>query len=344
VEEITFAVIGSGFMGKLLARVGHELPYTRCVAASDIIFANAQDLVTSFGGTAYKDHGEMLAREKPDAVIIATPEFDHLDPVLIASTNGAHVFVEKPFATSLSDADEMIRSCQENDVKLMVGHILRFEVNYALIKDAVHAGNIGRFLSAYARRITPIGESRRLAGRVSPITYIAVHDIDQMLWYHPQPVKSVYARGLRGRVWEEFNTYDCAWLTIEFTDGALGIHEVGWCLPEEWAGWKSPSTWGGFGDVRMNVIGTDGVLNINFTPMDLYACDREGWKLPDTRHWPAINGKLTGAVKLELEHFFECVMYNQQPMVTGLDGRRSIEVMLAAETSIREDRIVYLNE
>ena len=93
----------------------------------------------------------------------------------------------------------------------------------------------------------------------------------------------------------------------------------------------------------MNVIGTDGVLNINFTPMDMYACDRDGWKLPDTRHWPTGNGKLSGAAKLEIEHFFECVLNDQQPLVSGLDGRRSIEVMLAAETSIREDRIVMLS-
>jgi predicted dehydrogenase len=342
VEEITFAVIGAGFMGNVLARVGHELPYVRCVAAADINLEHAQSLVASYGGSAYKDHEEMLASEDPDTVIIATPESDHCEPVIAASQQGCHIFVEKPFATSLADADAMIQSCEGTGVKLMVGHILRFEVNYAMIKDAIQEGNIGRFLSAYARRITPIGESRRLGGRVSPITYIAVHDIDQMLWYHPQPVKSVYARALRGRVWDEVNTYDCAWLTIEFADGALGIHEVGWCLPEEWAGWDRPSSWGGFGDVRMNVIGTDGVLNLNFTPMDLYACDRDGWKLPDTRHWPSMNGKLVGAAKAEVEHFFECVLGDLQPLITGEDGRRSIEVMLAAETSIREDRIVEL--
>jgi predicted dehydrogenase len=342
VEEITFAVIGAGFMGDVLARVGHELPYARCVGAADINLDHAQKLVGAYGGTAYQDHTEMLASEKPDTVIIATPEFDHREPVIEAAKHGSHVFVEKPFATSLEDADAMIQSCQEAGIKLMVGHILRFEVNYALIQAAIQEGNIGRFLSAYARRITPIGESRRLGGRVSPITYIAVHDIDQMLWYHPQPIKSVYARALRGRVWDELETYDCAWLTIEFEDGALGIHEVGWCLPEEWAGWDRPSSWGGFGDVRMNVIGTDGVLNLNFTPMDLYACDRDGWKLPDTRHWPSMNGKLAGAAKAEVEHFFECVLHDQQPLVNGEDGRRSIEVMLAAEMSIAEDRIVEL--
>lgn len=341
-NEVTFAVIGAGFMGGVLARVGYELPYARCVAASDVNLDHAQKLVASYGGVAYQDHSEMLMREQPDTVIIATPESDHLDAVVAASQYGAHILVEKPFATSLADADKMIQSCQENNVKLMVGHILRFEVNYALIKDAIDEGSIGKFLSAYARRIATIDESRRLGGRVSPITYIGVHDIDQMLWYHPQPIKSVYARALRGRVWDEFKTYDSAWLMIEFTDGALGIHEVGWCLPEEWAGWDKPTNWGGFGDVRMNVIGTEGVLNLNFTPMDLYACDRDGWKLPDTRHWPTMNGKLVGAAKMEIEHFFECVLRDQQPLVTGEDGRRSIEVMLAAETSIREDRIVFL--
>ncbi|MFO7623655.1 MAG: Gfo/Idh/MocA family oxidoreductase [Anaerolineales bacterium] len=341
-KDITFAVIGAGFMGKVLARVGHELPYAHCVAAADTNLANAQELVHTYGGKAYLDYREMLDRERADTVLVATPEYLHLQPVLAACEYGSHVFVEKPFAITLADADSMIQGCKDAGVKLMVGHILRFEVNYAMIQTAVQEGSIGRFLSAYARRNTTIGEAYRLAGRVSPITYIAVHDIDQMLWYHPAPIKSVYARALKGRVWDKYETYDCAWLTIEFADGALGILEVGWCLPEEWAGWSSPISWGGFGDVRMNVVGTDGVLNLNFTPMNLYACDHDGWKLPDTRHWPVMNDKLVGAAKLEMEHFFECVLENKEPRVSGEDGRRSIEVMIAAEQSIAEDRIIYL--
>ncbi len=341
-EELTFAVIGAGFMGKVLARVGHELPYARCVAAVDIDLASAEDLCARFGGRAFEGYDRMFRELRPDAVIVATPEFDHRAPTLAAAGHGCHVFVEKPFATTLDDADAMILGCERAGVKLMVGHILRFEVNYAMIQDAIRAGTIGRFLSAYARRITPIGEAFRLNGRVSPVTYIAVHDIDQILWYHPEVVKSVYARALRGRVWERFHTYDCAWLTMEFADGSLGIHEVGWCLPEEWAGWKQPASWGGFGDVCMNVIGTDGVLNLNFTPMDLYAVDREGWKLPDTRHWPTVNGKLGGAARLEIEHFFECILDDRQPLSDGRAGRRSVEVMLASELSIAENRVVQL--
>jgi predicted dehydrogenase len=211
-----------------------------------------------------------------------------------------------------------------------------------MIQSAIAEGSIGRFLSAYARRVAGISEARRLGGRVSPNGYIGVHDIDQFLWYHPVPVKSVYARALRGRVWEELGTYDSVWMMIEFQDGALAVHEVGWCMPEEWAKWQTPASWGGFGDVRMNVIGTHGNLNLDFTPMDLFGVNREGWKLPDTRHWPAMHGKLAGAAKLEVEHFFDCVLNDRQPLIGGEDARKSLEVMLAAEKSIAEDRIVSL--
>jgi len=341
-DPITFGVIGSGFMGGVLAHTASELPYARCVGAADTALARAETLGQALGCKAYGSYEEMLDREKPDAVIIATPEDSHREPALAAAAHGCHIFMEKPLATSLQDADSIIEACAHHQVKLMMGHVLRFEINYAMIESAIREGTIGRLLSAYARRITPISEAHRLAGRVSPISYIAVHDIDQILWYHPRPVRSVYARAVRGRVWEELHTFDSAWVTIEFVDGALGIQEVGWALPEGWAGWDTPVSWGGFGDVCMNVLGTEGVLNLNFTPMDLYAVTRDGWKLPDTRHWPKMDGKYVGAVKLEVEHFLGCILDGTEPRVTGGDGRRSVEIMLAAEVSIAEDRVVPL--
>jgi predicted dehydrogenase len=341
-DQIQFAVIGAGFMGSLLARIGHALPYACCVAVADVDEDSAQALAKLCDAKSYQDYQEMLGQERPEAVIVATPEFGHREPAIAAARQGCHLFVEKPLATSLDDADAIIGACAEAGVNLMTGYILRFEYGYSMIKAAVDNGNIGRFLSAYGRRNTSISEARRLGGRVSPVTYIAVHDIDQFLWYHPVTVKSVYAKALHGRVWEELKTYDFAWITIEFEDGALAIEEVGWGLPETWAGWKSPASWGGFGDVQMNVVGTQGAVNLNLTPMNIVACDQEGWKLPDTRHWPILNGKPAGAAKMELEHFFECILRGEKPLVTGADGRQSLEVMLAAERSIAEGRIVSL--
>lgn len=335
-KDITFAVIGSGFMGSILAKAASEVPCAKCVGAADIILPRAQGLTNQLGGKPYEDFHEMLAKENPQAVFIATPEPDHLAPTVAAAAHGAQIFLEKPMATSLQDADAMIKACEDAQVKLMIGYILRFEISYAMIQSAVAEGSIGKFMSAYARRMATISEARRLNGRVSPLTYIGVHDIDQILWYHPVPVKSVYARAIKGRVWEEFETFDSVWMMMEFEDGSLGIHEVGWTLPEEWAKWQSPVSWNGFGDVRMNVTGTHGNLFLDFTPMNLYGVNREGWKMPDTRHWPLLDNKIVGSVKLEVEHFMDCVRHDRPPGVTGEEGRRSLEVMLAAEKSIAE--------
>lgn len=335
-RDITFAVIGCGFMGGVLTTAASELAYVKCVGSADVDIARAQNLATKHGCEAYQDYHAMLDKEKPDAVIIATPEAYHLEPVKAAAAHGAQVFLEKPMATTLRDAAAINKACNEARVKLMIGYILRFEISYAMIQSAIAEGSIGKFLSVYARRMATISEARRLGGRVSPLTYIGVHDIDQILWYHPVAVKSVYAKATKGRVWEELGTYDSAWLMIEFEDGALGIDEVGWALPEEWAKWQSPASWNGFGDVRMNVLGSHGNLFLDFTPMNLYGVNQEGWKMPDTRHWPTLHGKMVGSVKLEVEHFFDCVLNDKTPLVTGEDGRRSLEVMLAGEKSIAE--------
>jgi UDP-N-acetylglucosamine 3-dehydrogenase len=341
-KGITFAVIGSGFMGSILAKTASELPYVQCVGAADIILSRAQSLTEQIGGRAYENFHEMLEKENPQAVFVATPEAIHREPAVAAAEHSAHVFLEKPMATSLADADAITKACDEAHVKLMIGYILRFEVSYAMIQSAIVEGSIGKFMSAYARRMATISEARRLNGRVSPLTYIGVHDIDQILWYHPVPVKSVYARAIKGRVWEELGTFDSAWLMMEFEDDTLGVHEVGWTLPEEWAKWQSPVSWGGFGDVRMNVTGTHGNLFLDFTPMNLYGVNREGWKLPDTRHWPVLGDKIAGSVKLEVEHFMDCVQHDKSPRVTGEDGRHSLEVMLAAEKSIAEGQKISL--
>lgn len=341
-KEISFAVIGSGFMGGVLATAASELPYAKFVGSADVNIDRAQGLAARHGGKAYQDFNELLDKEKPELVFIATPEPYHLEPVKAAAEHGAQVFLEKPMATTLADADAINQKCKDARVKLMIGYILRFEISYAMIQSAVAEGSIGKFLSAYARRMATITEARRLGGRVSPLTYIGVHDIDQILWYHPVPVKSVYAKATRGRVWDELGTYDSVWLMMEFEDGALGVHEVGWALPEEWAKWESPVSWNGFGDVRMNVLGTQGNLFLDFTPMNLYGVNREGWKMPDTRHWPSLHGKMIGSAKLEVEHFFDCVLNDKTPLVTGEDGRRSLEVMLAAEKSIAEGMKIEL--
>lgn len=338
-KTVRFAIIGAGMMGQIHARIGHELLYPQLVAVADVDEARARALAAPYGAVVYTDFRELLTRESLDAVIIATPETLHREPVALAAERGVHIFLEKPIAHTLEDADAIIAACDQHGVHLMVGYILRFEPSYVRIKEAVTEHAIGHFLSAYARRNAPIQEGRRLAGRTSVINYIAVHDIDQMLWYNPgKNVLRVTARALHGRIMEAYHVPDFSWLWMDFEGGGLGVVEVGWGYPEGWIGKNFPVNWGGFGDVRMDVVGTDGVLALNYTPMNLYGVHAEGgWMLPETRHWPLVNDQLGGCARLEMEHFFACVALNRKPMIDGREGRRSLEVAIAAERSLAAD-------
>lgn len=336
------AVIGAGFMGALHARAIAESPTARLAAVVDPDLDRAGDIGTRYGAAVYPDHHRMLATERPRAVVVCTPEREHRAPVLDAAAHGCAILVEKPMAATLADADAMIAICRQHRVPLMVGYILRFEPAYARIKQAVAEGMVGRLLTAYARRNAPIGEGVRLAGRTTVVNYLAVHDADQMLWYHPAAVSRVTARAVQGKIHEAHGVADFAWTTLEFADGALGTIESGWALAEGWAGWSQPTAWDGFGDVQMNVIGTDGVLSLGFTPMDVVGVDREGWKLPDTRHWPIVNGRLGGALRAEMDHFLACAATGESPLIDGAEGRRSLEIAIAANRSIHRDRPVTL--
>jgi predicted dehydrogenase len=336
VKAVRFAVIGAGMMGRIHARVGCELLYPELVAIADVDETRARALAEQFNARAYTDFRELLERESLDAVIVTTPETDHREAVVLAAERGCHVFVEKPLATSLEDADVMIAACEGSSVKLMVGYILRFEPCYTHIQEAIAQQAIGRFLSAYARRNAAIEEGRRLGGRISVINYLAVHDADQILWYNPgKAVTRVTARALHGRIMDEFGMPDFSWLWFEFDDGGLGIIECGWALPESWAGQEPPAGWSGFGDVRMDVTGTEGVIQLNLTPMNLGSVRKDkGWMFPETRHWPTVNDRLGGCARLEMEHFFSCVALDRPVLIDGHEARRSLEIAIAAERSI----------
>lgn len=333
-------VIGYGWMGQLLGRVAGELPNVNLAAIADPagyiernavglrLFRSPEDL----GATLYTDYTEMLDTESLDAVIIATPEPMHVDPVLAAVEAGCHVFLEKPIARTLDEADRIIAACKEAGRKLMIGYILRFEPAYLAIRDAVRSGKIGTFKAAYARRNGTIDEARRLAGRTSVTNYIAVHDIDQILSYHPGvPVRSVFAKAVRGRVQEELGTWDFSWAMFEFEDGSLGVVETGWGLPE--------NSWG---DSKMHVIGTRGQYELNLVPMNVMGVNPDGWTFPITRLWSDIEGRLTGAVQTEIAHFVECLETNREPCVRGEDGRRSLELAIGIERSIETGEEIRL--
>jgi predicted dehydrogenase len=338
VRTVRTGVVGVGFMGRLHGRLLTELPNAEVAGVVDARPEVAAQVAEEMDTRAYPSVESLVEGAGDlDAVVVATPEPEHRAAVEAAAARGCAVFVEKPIASNLRDADAMIEACEAAAAPLMVGHILHHDSAYVAMRQAVEEGRLGQLMTAYARRNATIQEGHRLGGRTSVVQYLAVHDIDLLLWYHDAPVESVTARAVHGRIAESYGTPDFVWIWLRFADGALGIVECGWALPEGWAGWSEETAWQPFGDCRMELIGTDDFLSLDLRSMNVVGVDRNGWRFPETRHWPVVNGRIGGAARLQLEHFLECVTTGTPPLVDGQAGRVALAVCLAAEASLTND-------
>ena len=335
-NRIGIGIIGAGFMGMLHARVFSQLPDACITALADPVLKSAPSLPDQREKPALcKDYGELLARQDVDAVVIATPEDLHRDAVEQAASAGKHILLEKPIATTLEDADAIIDAANKGAVKLMMAHILRFDTRYAQIKAAAQEGTIGKPLVCYARRNAPVQEARRLGGRVEVEDYISVHDLDQAFWFFDDDAVRVSAEIVEGPVMKELGVHDFIWITIRFKGGGLAVIETGWGLSESMVKWERPESWGGFGDVCLQLIGEHGSLYLNYRPMTLSAVDDEGWKFPDTLHWPQLHGEVVGAVLEEDRYFLKVLRGEREIISSGADGRRAAEVVLASKKAYR---------
>lgn len=137
---------------------------------------------------------ELCAIKELDAVDVVSPEYAHLEPVLAALGAGKHVLVEKPLATDLQHCSRMIEAAKHADRILMVGQILRFETRFAMLKEELGTGRLGKIVSMQARR-DRLRSLLASFGRRYPAIENSVHDIDLMLWY------TGGARGARTRLW-----------------------------------------------------------------------------------------------------------------------------------------------
>jgi predicted dehydrogenase len=333
-ENIGIGIIGAGFMGMLHARALSQLENVSVTAIQDPAVEKPPVLPRQTKPPVLcKDYQQLLGRDDVDAVVIATPEDLHLDAVIESAAAGKDILLEKPIATTLKDADAIISASSKHGVKLMMAHILRFDVRYAQIKSAVAAGTVGKPLVCYARRNAPIQEARRLNGRVEVEDYISVHDIDQVFWYFDDTAERVSAEIVEGAAMKELGVHDFIWITIRFSKGGLGIVETGWGLSESILRWNKPDSWGGFGDVCLELIGEKGSLYLDYRPMNLHAVDDEGWKFPDTVHWPQLHGEVVGDV-LEEDRYFIKVLRGESEIITTVeDGKKALQVVLAAKQS-----------
>ncbi|MFO7547198.1 MAG: Gfo/Idh/MocA family oxidoreductase [Trueperaceae bacterium] len=317
------AVIGLGAIGTAHVDAVRNAVSTRLAAVVDIDRDRADTVASQEACQAFASIEEMLAQCDVDMVIVATPDHLHLEPVRLAATAGKHVLLEKPLATSVEDARAILDIVERTGIQFTVGHCLRFDPKYVEVHRRIRAGEIGDVAGLYARRQNRISGAVRLRGRVSSLLFLAVHDIDILNWYQDAPPVAVYCASSEGVLHGMgYDVDDLSWTTIRYANGAVGVVESGWLLPETY-----PRT----GHFELVATGSQGVARIDEFDEGLWIANASFQHIP-----------LVDRLTPQVQHFAEAILNGHDPRVSGHDAMVAMEVALAAQISAAERREVAL--
>ena len=281
----------------------------------------------------YTDYNDMLADPDIDAVSICTHAKDHLAPMLAAMKSGKHILLEKPMSNRIEDCDRILEESKNCSQNIMIGHICRFENDYAVARDQILSGRIGDIVSIYSRR--NVGGARAFSHLqvLSSITGDAVHDIDIMNWIVGKKAKSVYGMATTTR--NDIPNPDVGWVNIKYDGGVLAVAESCWNLPD---GSPFPI------DAKMEIVGTKGVIYICDPSQPLIIDDGTKREIQETVYWPVVHGKVAGALHQELQYFIDCIIKVEKPTITTLEeSREVIKICNAAEESAKTGEVIFFD-
>jgi len=295
---VKVGVVGLGVMGQHHARVYSELG-CEFVGVADADIDKARIVGEHYGIPYYADYRELLPRV--DAVSVVVPTSLHHKVAMDFLGRGVHCLVEKPIASRLEDAQEMLRQAEATHARLAVGHIERFNPAVTRLKEIIDEGILGEVMIISTRRVGPF--ARRIRD-VGIIVDSASHDIDVARYLVGKEPITTFARS--GRL-VHATQEDHAVIVLDFGSSMASI-EVNWFTPHK---------------VRSLVAtGSMGIAYLDYIEQRLtvHHWGRE-WNIPIQKTEP---------LKLELEHFLRCAEKNELPLVDGLEGMRVLELCLAA--------------
>ncbi len=332
VSKVKFGVIGLGWFGEKHCEALASLPNVELHSLCTRTKSRLKEVAQRFGvKKTFTDYNEMLADPELEAVNIVTMWDQHAAPTLAALKAGKHVFCEKPMASTMADCRKMVAAAQKAKGFFMVGHICRFNPRYALAKRAIEEGRIGKIVSMSARRNLPRWIVTGILPKIGPIMGDGVHDTDVMLWLTGAKIVSAYAQTVEIR---GLGNPDLGQTMYRFDSGATAILEQVWFLPENSAMQI---------DERLEVVGTEGSIQVNDTTPNFCVCDKDGVRYPDTTYWSTYYGRLWGALPAELQYFADCCLKGEPPTVVPVEeSMAAVEACLAAEKSAATGRIVKL--
>ena len=335
---------GAGLVGRRHADVIARLDNVELAAVVD-----PSDAARAFASERAYDWfaslSEMFIKLKPDGVILATPTPLHVQQGLECVEQQCAVLVEKPLATHASEAEDLVKRAELGDVPLLVGHHRRHNPLIQRAHDLICAGEIGevRAINATCWFYKPdsyfdAAPWRKQKG-AGPISVNMVHDID-LIRYLCGEINSVHAQSRPSS--RGFENEELAAALLSFENGAVGTISVADSIVSPWS-WELTArenpVYPATAESSYLIGGSRGSLSVPNLKL---------WQHKDQPDWwnPMCSSSITcensDPLENQILHFLAVISRQQKPLVSGVEGLRSLRVVEAIQQSAQTRRTVHL--
>lgn len=350
-KKLRTAIIGCGKVTDMHAAALIKLEESDFRAVYSRSQTKADEYGQKYSVKGYSDLEKMIDKEQLDAVIVCTPHPYHVGPTVTAAKLGVHVLVEKALASSLEDCDAMINAAKESNVKLGTVCQRRFYAPCQRIRKAIDDGKIGQpilgSVTMYGWRDKAYYDSDPWRGTWDAegggvLVNQAPHQLDLLQWYMGE-IDELF--GFQGNLNHPYiEVEDTAVAVIRFKSGAMGNIIV--------SNSQNPAL---FGKVMVNgsngaTVGvqTDGgamfiagMSSITEPPVNDYwtipgeEALLEKWQKEDSDFFNSINA-MDHYHQLQIQDFLQAVINDSEPLISGEDGRKTVEIFTAIYRSNRD--------
>jgi predicted dehydrogenase len=333
VPDLRVAVIGAGYWGPNLVRNLSEAPGGDPVAVADLSEERLAAIKKRFPALrTTRDHREILADRSVDAVCIVTPISTHRELAEEAFAAGKHVFVEKPLAGTVADAEAIVRAAERAGRTLMVGHTFVYNPAVTSVRGLLERGELGKVQYIDSQRVN-LGLHQF---DFNVLWDLGPHDVSISLYWldeEPEWVQCI------GACFVQPGIEDVVFLTMGFPSGAIAQAHLSWLAPSKLR--------------RMAVIGSKKMAVYDDTEaaekVKVYDHGVESLSSEELRrsyragdiHSPRV--PVTEALQLEVRHFIECVRDGRRPRSDGESGLRVVRALEAGMRSLARQgaRVAY---
>jgi predicted dehydrogenase len=327
-DEIRVGVVGLGYWGPNLARNFDRLPGVQLAYCCDLEEKNLARARSLFPRAIVTDDLDALLGDPSlDAVVLATSVPTHYPLGMRVLQAGKHALIEKPLALRAAEAEELCSAAKSAGRLLMVGHLLEYHPGVRAVKDLLDQGELGRILYLYSNRLN--------LGKVRPdenaLWSLGPHDISVINFLTGEEPAEVSARG---ECYLQKGVEDVVFGYIKFPSGMIGHLHVSWLDPHKSrkitvVGSEKMVVFDDMESDRKVTVYDKGAVVPRFESYGEYISLRFG-----DIHIPRIPND--EPLRLECEHFVDCIRSGKQPLSDGRDGLNVVRVLEAMQVSLRE--------